>query len=76
MSWKNLDLQLHPKMLSTNQIAVFCNHQYLWKDSTDLLDFLHGDSHQGKVAPETTTFWLGVACCLSSYQIEGFFGQQ
>ena len=27
MSWKNLVLQLWPKMLSTNQIAVFFDHQ-------------------------------------------------
>ena len=33
--------------------------QYLWKDSIDKLDFLHGDSHYGKVGTETITFcWL------------------
>ena len=30
-----------------------------------ILVFLHGDRHQGKVAPETTTFWFSVACCVS-----------
>ena len=39
--------------------------QYLWKKSIDLLDFLHGDNHQGKVAGETITFWLGVIFCVS-----------
>ena len=34
-------------------------HQYLWKESSDILDFLHGDNHQWKVAPETI-FWLDV----------------
>ena len=32
-------LQLWPKMLSINQIAVFFGHQYLWKESTDTTDF-------------------------------------
>ena len=42
-------------MLSANQIAVFFDHQYLWKESIDLLVFLHGDNHQRKIASETTT---------------------
>ena len=29
-----------------------------------------------KVAPETIIFWLGVACCVSSNQIEGLFDQK
>ena len=47
---KNLVLQLLSKMFSTNHIAVFFNHQYLWKESINTLDFLHGASHQAKVA--------------------------
>ena len=34
-----------------------------------ILDFLHGDSDQAKVAPGTTTFCLSVAF----NQVEGFF---
>ena len=36
--------------LSFNQIAGFFNHQCFWKKLMDLLDFLHGNNHQGKVA--------------------------
>ena len=28
--------------------------------SIDIVDFLHGDNHQGKAENETTCFWLGV----------------
>ena len=34
--------------LSSNQIAGFFDHQYLWKKFNNLLDFLNGDSHQAK----------------------------
>ena len=72
--------------LWSNQIARFFDHQYLWKESSDicfcicfffvfcffvfllLLVFvflLRGDSHQRKVAPETTKFWLVVVCFVS-----------
>ena len=50
MSGKNLVLQLWPRMLSANQIAVFFDDQSLWKGSIDLLDFF------ALVAPEATTF--------------------
>ena len=30
--------------------------QYLWKESINISDFLHGHMHQGKVACETITF--------------------
>ena len=46
MSGKNLALQSWPKMFSANQIPVFFNHQYVWKESVDPLDFLHGYSDQ------------------------------
>ena len=49
MSWKNLILRLWLKMLSTNQIAVFFDHQYLWKESINILDFLFWDNNQGKI---------------------------
>ena len=48
---------------SSNQTGPF-DHQYLLKKSSDLI-FLHRDSHQGNVAPEITTFWLGLVCCMS-----------
>ena len=39
-----------------NEIAGFFDHQYLWKESSDIQ---HGVCHQGKTAPETTTFgWM------------------
>ena len=45
--------------LLSNQIAGFFYHQYLLKESTDVLVFLHGVIHQGKVASATTTFvWV------------------
>ena len=40
-----------------------------------VLAFLHEDLHV-KVAAETIIFWLGVACCFSSNQIEGLFYQK
>ena len=58
MSRKNLVLQLWPKKFSANKIAI-SDHQYLWKESIDLLIFSHGDNHQEKVASETSTFgWV------------------
>ena len=59
MSGKHLVRQFWTKMLTANQIAVFFDHQYLWKDLMNLLDFLHEDNDQRKVASETTTFgWV------------------
>ena len=46
------------KVLSTNQNAGFFDHQYLWKESSSVIVFLHGVSHQWKVPYETTTFAL------------------
>ena len=34
-----------PKLFLANQIAVFFDHQFLWKESINILDFLHGDNH-------------------------------
>ena len=72
MSWKNLALQLWPRVLSANQIAVFFDHQCLLKESIDLLDFLHGDNYQENVAFETTSFgwvWLVVPLIQSDCRI-------
>ena len=52
-------LQSWPKRLSTNQVAVFFDHQDLWKESIGTLDFLYGDNNQGKVDSEKATFgWV------------------
>ena len=45
MSGKITVLQSWPKMLLANQIAVFFDHQFLWKESINILDFLHGDNY-------------------------------
>ena len=46
--------------LLSNQISGFFDHQCLWKESINLLDFLHGDNHQRKVTSGTATFdWVG-----------------
>ena len=50
--------QVWLKMLLTNKIAVFFDHQYLWKESIDTFDFMHGDNNQGKIGSEITTFGL------------------
>ena len=45
--------------LSSNQTTRFFDHQYLWKESIDLLDHLVKDNHQLKVVYETTSFgWM------------------
>ena len=37
--WEKLVLQLWPKMLSANQIAVLFDHEYLWKESINLFSW-------------------------------------
>ena len=52
-------------MLSSKQIARFFDHQYLWKESTDIFDCLYGDR---KVAIETITLvWYGQVCPATCY---------
>ena len=60
MSGKNLALlQSWPKMLSTNHIAVFFDHQDLWNESSNILDLLYGHNHEGKLGSGATTFgWV------------------
>ena len=48
MSGKNLVIQLWSKMPSTNQIAEFFDHEYLWKESFDILDFPKEVNHRGR----------------------------
>ena len=55
MSGKILVLQLWPQMLSTNQVAVFFDHQNIWKESIDTFDFWHRYNHQGKIGSENAT---------------------
>ena len=68
-----LAFQLWPKMVSANQIPVFFNRQWVWKESIDLLDFLDGDNHHKLVASETITFGWVWSVYLPSNQIAGFF---
>ena len=60
--WKKSGSSIKAKILSTNQIAGFFDHKYLWKELIDILDFLSHQklpSNQEKVAPETTTLaWM------------------
>ena len=49
-------VECHQLWLSSSQTAELFDHQYLWKELITLLDFLHADNHQEKVAPETITF--------------------
>ena len=47
------------KLLSTNQIAVFFDeHQYLWKELVNTVDFMHVSNHRKKAGHETTIFDL------------------
>ena len=73
--WSSVSLRL-PLMvgcdqffLSSNQIVGFFDHQFLWKELIDILVFLHGVSHQGKIAPEITSgcgwMWSVLAFCLN-----------
>ena len=52
-------------MLSYNQIAGIFDHQYLWKESINNLQTLHGLSYQVKVASETATFVTFTVTCSS-----------
>ena len=44
----------------TKQIALFFDHQYLWKGSINTFDFLLGDNQQREAESETTTFGWGI----------------
>ena len=49
------------KMFSANQIAVFFDHQYLWKESGDFLVIFHGVGLRAKAASEKVEVWSYVA---------------
>ena len=45
--------------------SILWLNQYHWKEWMDVLQFLHGNIHQGKVATETTNFgWVYAQTCL------------
>ena len=49
-------------MFLSNHIAGFFDHQYPWKETISVLDILHRDSCQEKIASKKTTIgwvWLG-----------------
>ena len=75
MFGKNVFLQLWSKMFSTNLIALFFDHQHLWKESIHTFDFLQVDNHKGKVGSETTIDTTD-PLRLSFNQIAGFFDRQ
>ena len=47
-------------MLSANQIAVFFDHQYIWKESSGILIILHRVGLQVKAAFEKAVVWSDV----------------
>ena len=55
---------INPEMIDWNvflpsQIAVFCDHQYLWKETISALYFLNRDYYQRKVPSKSTTVgWM------------------
>ena len=69
ISGKILVHKLLTKMLSSNQIAGFFDHQYIWKKCLIFLDFLYGDIHVGKVACETATFSWACSDVLTNLQV-------
>ena len=48
------------KILWANQIAVFVDHQYLWKESSGILVIFHRVGIQGKAAFETAVVWSDI----------------
>ena len=59
-------------VLLFNDIAAFFDHQYFWKETSSILDLLHGDSYPVNVTCKITTFakvWPGIPnhiqACLS-----------
>ena len=55
-----------------NQIVRFFDHKYLWKESSDILVFLHAVRYQVYVH-----LWLDMAYCVSQpIRIAGFFDHQ
>ena len=52
----------------SGKIIGFFDHQYLWKETTNVLDFLHGDVNQRRAACKTTTAdWGGGGSWMPSH---------
>ena len=55
-------------MLAANQVAVFFDHQYIWKELINVLAFfLYQDNHQKKLISRTTT-------CIRVWPVKSTFG--
>ena len=48
------------KILWANQIVVFVDHQYLWKESSGMLVIFHKVGLEGKAASEKAVVWSDV----------------
>ena len=74
--WKKF-VWLRTKIFSTNQIAVFFDHQYFCMESSNLLDILHGDSFiKDRWVPRLDLLVGSNHLCLSFNQIVGFCDYQ
>ena len=60
----------------SNQTAGFFYHHFIWKESINILYFLHGVGNQGKIVSETTTLVGCGQMGLLSNKIAGFFDHQ
>ena len=43
-------------LLSSNQIPGSFDHQHLWNEAINVLDFLHKDTWQGNITSKTISF--------------------
>ena len=62
-------------MRSSNQIAGFFDHQYFLEQKSYVLEFLHGDCNQGKIACKaaiTGRFWPDMPTTIHK-SVETFF---
>ena len=58
------------KMLLTNQVVGFFNHQYFWKEAINVFDYLHRYRSQGRIASKITVVdWvvLGVPSYVQTF---------
>ena len=60
----------------SNQIAGFFDWYYLWKESTDILGFLHGSIYRGDMHMRLPLMVGWDQVCLLFNQIEGYFDDQ
>lgn len=58
-------------MLSSNEIAVFFDHQYFANEFINLVDFIHKNKHQRINETETITFiWVWLAFVTHTWFLE------